>query len=352
MTEWLFEFLGQLNQQMEKINERLELIEGVVELCIGLPTTILAIYSTYKLRLLVTFPPTTRIVLGASTSSIAVMTLLHSILSVIPESYYSVQHGHYISALFVYTLQFVCLACTVLLDLKLALLGWESYLAFNNRHDYEYRDGSQGWKLVAYYVGFAIVVSWIKVVWYVFFTEMPLDTRLHFAFFIEDSMPFVSFQYFLGFVSIAFGLTQIYRIHRFAKRMKYKSQSLTESFQIKQIVTLLGILKPLALSFMIGYAFALFFHICACVMLSRGYFRLYRNLAAAVFAVGGLYNTFALMFMLYKLPQLRQLMIRDVVSVCRLHKHRIAHSNTRENVVDRIENLDDHFNALKKIWDH
>ncbi|KAI6198907.1 hypothetical protein M3Y96_00570100 [Aphelenchoides besseyi] len=350
MAEWLYEFLERFNQQMEKINDRLELIEGIVELCIGLPTTILAIYSTYKLQFLVTFPPTTRIVLGASTFSIAVMTLLHSILSVIPQSYYSVQHGHYISALLVYTLQFVCLACTVLLDIKFALVGCESYLAFKNRHDYEYRDGSQGWKLVSCYVGFAIVVSWIKVVWYVFFTDMPLDTRLHFAFFIEDSMPFVSFQYLLGLVAIAFGMTQIYRIHRFAKQMKYKSQSLTESFQIKQIVTLLGILKPLALSFMVGYMFALFFHICGCVVLYQGYFRMYRNLAAAVFAVGGLYNTFALCFMLHKLPQLRQLMIRDIVFVCRLHKHRIAHSNTRGSVVNRIENLDDHFNALKKIW--
>jgi hypothetical protein len=31
-------------------------------------------------------------------------------------------------------------------------LGYESYLAFKNRADYEYRDGSQGWALVSYYV--------------------------------------------------------------------------------------------------------------------------------------------------------------------------------------------------------
>jgi hypothetical protein len=142
-------------------------------------TRLLAVYSTYKLRLLITFPPTTRIVLvcynrlskgyvesnyflrirlvvqmfqGASTSAIALMTLIHPFTNYVPREVYSIEKGHYLNATLVYSLQFICLACTLLLDTKFMLMGYESYLAFKNRADYEYRDGSQGWVLVSYYV--------------------------------------------------------------------------------------------------------------------------------------------------------------------------------------------------------
>jgi hypothetical protein len=35
---------------------------------------------------------------------------------------------------------------------------------------------------------------------------MSLDVRLHYAFFIEDSVEFVSLQYFIAFVALSFGM--------------------------------------------------------------------------------------------------------------------------------------------------
>lgn len=80
------------------------------------------------------------------------MTLIHPFTNGIPRQNYSVENGHYYCATMVYSLQFICLACTLMLDTKFLLMGYESYLAFKNRSDYEYRDGSQGWMLVSYYV--------------------------------------------------------------------------------------------------------------------------------------------------------------------------------------------------------
>jgi hypothetical protein len=60
--------------------------------------------------------------------------------------------------------------------------------------------------------------------------------------------------------------------------MKYEFRSLTESFQVKQIITLLGILKPLALSFTIGYILALTCHLCGVYVLMKGHREVYVNL--------------------------------------------------------------------------
>jgi hypothetical protein len=48
------------------------------------------------------------------------------------------------------------------------------------------------------------------------------------------------------------GVWEIYRFSKIAGEMRYQAQTLSESFQIRQIILVLNLLKPLAMIFFCG----------------------------------------------------------------------------------------------------
>ncbi|KAI6213080.1 hypothetical protein M3Y94_00107300 [Aphelenchoides besseyi] len=231
-------------------------IEPIIELCISLPTLLINLYFAFRFSQLDCFSPNFRILLVITNIMTSLCTVVHPIPQLFSKEFYSVERGHYFGAILVYGLHFTGMILLMIIDSKYLMLAVERWIAFKHRVNYESRDGRDAIIFLSYYLGAMFVVIFIKTAaMFYFSSEESIDKRLHMAFVPEYCIYIFAPTTLLAGITWVVGSVQFYRLSRFATKYRYRAQSLSESFLIKQIAHVVDIM----LALLVAYVFAVIF---------------------------------------------------------------------------------------------
>ncbi|KAI6199252.1 hypothetical protein M3Y96_00607000 [Aphelenchoides besseyi] len=335
----------------ETIAEFILEIEPIIELCISLPTLLVNLYFAFRFSQLDCFSPNFRILLVMTNIMTSLCTVVHPLPQLFSKEFYSVEKGNYGGAILVYGLHFIGMIFLMIIDSKYLMIAMERRIAFKHRVNYESRDGRDAIVFLSYYLGAMFVLIFIKTAaMFYFSTEDSIDKRLHVAFVPEYCIYIFAPTTGLAFTTWILGSYQFYKLSRFAAKYRYRAQSLSESFLIKQIAHVVDIM----LALLVAYVFAVLFSgTCMFIILylyfhrghstSSTYYLIFANLA--YFSVP-FYTLFSTIYQMYYFPAMRRVIILDLKRVFGIELEMTIHPQRSTHE----EETRMYFSQLKQLW--
>ncbi|CAD5233196.1 unnamed protein product [Bursaphelenchus xylophilus] len=264
-------------------------------------------------------------------------------------------HGNYIvprlMALFVYTCFFIHHCCVCVIDIKFILLGLERRFAFQQREVYEHDNGACGRKLLVITIGLVISETLIRcILKYFTSTETDIDLLLRDIFLLENSPAMIFVCHVVCFISLVYGFLEFHFLNHSTAHSRYSSKSLSESYQLKEVQSVIKIVRPLLWFY---FACAQVCVVCAAVMVYVIYFlpepdmKVYHHMIALENIAIGSYNLFSTIFMLLHFSKLRVIVFNDLLRLFCLNRR---YSSVTPNSGFVVENAE-HFQNLQSMWD-
>ncbi|KAI6187538.1 hypothetical protein M3Y98_00255000 [Aphelenchoides besseyi] len=346
-------------------DEQLLKIKGLqpfVELFFSIPSLIANVYFCFKFGQLTQYHITTNVFT-------ANLSIIHPLLSGLPARIYSVANGHYFAAFLVYTMAFISHICALVIDIKYLAIGLERRFAFQNRASYELRDGSKARSILLILFPIFCFLITTKIVIHLIYADngMTIDEMLAGAFFLEQSPITCSIMDVLGAQCLMFGLfVRLYcafQIHCFysfkvfwdvdrkAKSHRWLGKTLSESFEIKQVATVVEILKPLI------YAYAIMSSTCSCFLFSALYLfffgghnvhsLLYNVLTNFAYITIAAYNFVSTVYMVLHFEPLKRAFLKDIQNATGIEFKEVT-ASVAPTCVENEER--EHFDFLKSAW--
>ncbi|CAD5225718.1 unnamed protein product [Bursaphelenchus xylophilus] len=216
------------------------------------------------------------------------------------------------------TMKLFCLfvdhIAVVFLHLKFFILAFERHHAIKMRGRYENEKGNMAIKVL----GVLVVVVSIEIAiktWLFckYDTEVPYDVRLEKGMGVTKSPAFLSFSYILFSISIIVGFVLIRQTKGYIRKLRLKSQSLAESFELSQTNKIAEVIWPMLLSYIAcgiacGPTAILCFHL-ALFKSSESWEKAYVVGAKANYFFLSCYTLFSLFFAFYKFGMIRKLRV-------------------------------------------
>ncbi|KAI6208771.1 hypothetical protein M3Y96_00150100 [Aphelenchoides besseyi] len=271
------------------------IIQPCVELTLGIVCSLSNLYFSFRFRYLTQFSVNLRIILSFSHTAIAITSLTHPITAVLPKDWFLFRNGHYLTAAFAYTIFFVCKLSLLVMDSKYAMIGYERLQAFRKRANYENADGRMAQRMIFMTV-FRYLSKKVKHHW-------------------------------------------------------YTSQSLSESYLIKEIDTVIGVLRPILFAFCVLVISAgtttsiqIYLHLFHGMPFCVGVMQVLANCGYLSLAV---YNIFSALYLIFGFPAMRKKLINDIQRLC---GKRIENSRVGPQEINWSKEREDHFDYLDSIW--
>ncbi|KAI6236183.1 hypothetical protein M3Y95_00130600 [Aphelenchoides besseyi] len=278
-----------------------------------------------------------RILLVSIHITTAVIALIHPTVQLIPVSWYAVDNGQTLKAIFVYTLLFVTQVCVYLIDTKFLMVAIERHIAIHERVNYEKRDGTLAKRILF---------------WTFSHQETSLDELLQLSLNIEHSPAMLICPHVVAVICWFIGAVKFHYLQVFTQENYYNGKTLSEAYQIKQVDAVIKILKPLIV------AYALLVACCCCLLVMVLYFVYIRGISLhspfglifvnAIYINVAWYNLFSTGFLFFYYQPLRNAVIKDIyiISGIRLKQNEVA----PEEQLNAEALRENHFEYLRNVW--
>ncbi|KAI6229999.1 hypothetical protein M3Y99_01108300 [Aphelenchoides fujianensis] len=235
--------------------------------------------------------------------------------------------------------------CTVIHPLP------QLWIAFKHRRNYEERDGTEAFRFLFYYLSTMVVFVTIKVsVMFYFSSDESMDDRLAFAFVPERCIYVFAPTTACAGLTWIIGCFQFYHLSRFAKTYRYRAQSLSESFLIKQI----GHSVDVIIALLVAYLFAVIFSgTCMFIILYLYFWRGYGTTSTyylifancAYYSVP-LYTFFSTVYQMYYFSAMRRAVLNDLKSLFGIEIEITVHPQR----VNAAQETKLYFEQLRELW--
>ncbi|KAI6179876.1 hypothetical protein M3Y98_00658300 [Aphelenchoides besseyi] len=220
------------------------------------------------------------------------------------------------------------------MDSKYAMIGYERLQAFRKRANYENADGRMAQRMIfmTLVVGTLLIVA-IAIGTFWFNPNSDLDDILLETLFTDHS------------------LVAIVYLSKKVKHHWYTSQSLSESYLIKEIDTVIGVLRPILFAFCVLVISAgtttsiqIYLHLFHGMPFCVGVMQVLANCGYLSLAV---YNIFSALYLIFGFPAMRKKLINDIQRLC---GKRIENSRVGPQEINWSKEREDHFDYLDSIW--
>ncbi|KAI6185417.1 hypothetical protein M3Y98_00021100 [Aphelenchoides besseyi] len=324
-----------------------------LELFIGIPCIIINIYFALRFSQLSIISPNLRVLLVATNLHSALVGILHPITKFIPEDSYSIAKGNVAGAFLFYAVVIVNYVSVFVLDLKFIMILAERRLAFNHRSEYEHRGSTEGIQMLLFGISLGLIAVMLRILCILFTSDsnIPVDQLLRTIFKFEQSLLFFITVHIPPLVSSVVGIYEHVRLKRLTKLWKYRGQTLSESFQIRQTAEIVHVLAPLLYVFVtltccsiVSYSLLVYIHYFAGYAVESP---LYVAISNFDWLCASSYTFFSTVLMMHRFEALRRVIHQDF---CRIFSFQYSSERVGVNEVSKKQATDEHFEYLNSIW--
>ncbi|KAI6199338.1 hypothetical protein M3Y96_00616400 [Aphelenchoides besseyi] len=328
-------------------------IQRLVEISISSFCLLVTFYFTYRFHKLVIFNVNFRIVLIATHLVIAITAVLHPIIHFVPSHWYSVSDGHFLGALVFYTITFIQNVNVYFVDLKLLIIGIERRLAFKNRQNGDAGKLTGVRILIWTFAVTAFVVAFKNIIAFLIYRNLPLNERLLLTFNFDIWAPGAFLAILLAYASYFYGCYEFKRLNKYVRESYYRFETLTESYEIKQIDLVLRVIRPLLFAYGVIVVILtslvcvmMYFHFAKFIQLGVGITTICGSLIYSSFC---LYNLVTILYMCWHFYPLRIAILNDIQCLCGLRLNSACVNPLQIN--EKRNEQDKHFEQLHLYWD-
>ncbi|KAI6185425.1 hypothetical protein M3Y98_00021900 [Aphelenchoides besseyi] len=331
----------------EQTAQRILNVMPTVELSMSLPAFLINVYFAIRFNRLECFSPSFRILLVCSNLISSLSTVIHPIPHLMAKDWYSVEKGNYGGAIVVYGLHYFAMVLIIITDTK--------YIALQNREIYEMLDGSGAKRILTYYViSVSLFVSAKSSIMFLTSTEASIDDRLEYAFIAQNC-----FSYFMSLTVMAgstwiFGacVWQFLYLSHLVKKLRYSGKNLSESFQIKQISTVVKVILPLlfgyifaVIVFSISQFYLVYLYLFVGVSTKSALYQLNANISYLPIP---LYSMFATVYMAWYFKAVRRLILKDIHHLFGIQLDQKLTAKTKPTCPKNETQI--YFDTLQQMW--
>ncbi|CAD5233627.1 unnamed protein product [Bursaphelenchus xylophilus] len=297
-------------------------VSPYIELLICIPSIVINIYSAIRFANLNSYSNNFRIVMISTNFIVAGASLFHPITSMTPMEYISFADGHYIAGILFYMIAFTHHGCVFIFDIKFFILGFERWVAFRSRATYEYSQDNSTIKVFISIIILACFMLIVKLFCYIHFNHTDsYDVILSRALVLEFDLPTLISTHFFASISWLYAGVVFARLLRTANEHRFLGQTLSESYQIKETISILSVIGPIIRAYL---GVVIFCSICVSlnmygILYGRWQERssYYQGLTNLEYICINIYNFYASSYAIWHLRPLRKVFLMDIRSLFR-----------------------------------
>ncbi|CAD5230217.1 unnamed protein product [Bursaphelenchus okinawaensis] len=290
-----------------------------IELFISVPCIIINIYCAIRLANLNTFNNNFRIIMVISNFFGAGVSLFHPLVTMIPPEYVSYQNGYYFRGTSFYVIAFIHHWCVVIFDIKFFILGFERWFAFKSRATYEYSHDSTSIKIYLCIIFTAFCGLTAKIISYVkFHHNDTVDMTLQKAFVVDNDLPTLLAAHVMALSGWTYAMTIFRQVERQAEENRFRAQTLSESYQIKETINIISVIGPIIRAYITLVLLCGTFLSVNLYCIYYGYWSMssiyYQSLTNFEYIMINTYNFYSSSYMIWYLRPLRKVFLNDLRS--------------------------------------
>ncbi|KAI6237727.1 hypothetical protein M3Y95_00295500 [Aphelenchoides besseyi] len=310
------------------------------------------VYFSVRFSKRPTFSPNLRLILVTAHMCKAVVSLLHPVIQIVPQSWYSVTDGSPVSVFIYYFIWFIIHSCIFFTATEYGLVVLEQKEAVKTFTTYETQGTATARRLLLFSIGPVTLLSLLKGFCFIVFDpSVPLQERLERAFIIERCPGALIFLHMFGGSIWFYGLLETIKLHKLHRKNFYQTETLSGSYTIKQSRNVIHVL----LSITVAFAVMFLVSFIGMVVAFYGRYFLGQSLTSPMFRAANnfeyvglaLYNLFSVLFMLFHFKPMRRLMLSDVNRYLLL-KVRVVPVDPKPINWQMERTM--HFEYLKRMW--
>uniref|UniRef100_A0A1I7RJK8 7TM_GPCR_Srx domain-containing protein n=1 Tax=Bursaphelenchus xylophilus TaxID=6326 RepID=A0A1I7RJK8_BURXY len=177
------------------------------------------------------------------------VSLLHGFMSIVPRQYLSLENEYYKAVAF-YTVAYIHHWCVLMLDIKFFILGFERWFGFRSRATYEHSEDNTSIKIYCSLAVLAFCAVTTKVYLYLTFNDKSNETFRR-AFVVEDDLSAMLASHLLALFGWIYAFVIFRRLMRQAEAFRFSSQSLSESYVIKETIRINTVIGPIVRAYLV-----------------------------------------------------------------------------------------------------
>ncbi|CAD5230199.1 unnamed protein product [Bursaphelenchus okinawaensis] len=310
-------------------------------------------YSAVRFINAGTYSRNFRIVMIATNLVINATALLRPIYFLVPEETYYIASKNYFRMFVMYALEYISHVAILMFDVKYIIIGYERRVAFKNRATYENNQGKGTIMVFLFVLGAVSISAAIKAVLFIAVRDLPIDTALHKAFMMDADFVTWFASHFLALGGWIYGYYTFYDLNKQAHKLKYAGNSLSESFTLKEIVSVLKVIRPVIKAYIVillsGVAVASFM----CFFMLGGTMHegdmYYRACITLEYSLAASYNIYASCYTIWYLKPLRKALQQDLT--CCFRRKCVEIEPNAVEKYDAVQETNIYFEQLSKRWD-
>ncbi|CAD5231161.1 unnamed protein product [Bursaphelenchus okinawaensis] len=278
--------------------------------------------------------------------AIGYVTLLHSLGNILPPCYVSYENGDIILPTLYHSAMSIAGFCMIFFDLKYFLVALERKIAFSRKATYENEGAGTGNRLVLSASVFSLIYTIGKNM-FIWKTQenLDLDQRLTKVTMVDKYFPGLIMSYIVASTAIFYAIYVFLKIS--SQIHVLESNSLSERYELRQIVAAMAWLRKLIKAFGIAMIFTFPFMVIICYL----YFAERKNeddkymqiLLTIIFCAGSAYSLVTTYFMFSEFPQLRNAVAKDFPFCAPKISTSVLSQEERDNM---------YYNSLNVAWRH